>query len=284
MILNDGESATVVDDFKAFKARAKTLFSSLESDDIVLESTMQFEREFLLRNGQNIRFFAISDATIDDLSGLDDSRLSFFDSSIDSLTGQASFSNANGVAFDVSLQEGDQDLSALIAQEQTIAPLLDFTAFTNNETVSGSIVQSREAHYDAITGFYRVLDTSGSVRAADGSLLTPGDAGYAAAALREANQVATFSNLSVADGQSSSTDFSLQDSGTFAPFAQVNGNTFFAFSEANADGLSHFRSLGTNLFGLEDQLGGGDLDYDDHIIGFTFTGLNSELNQPVFMD
>ena len=284
VILNDGESTAVVDDLNAFKARAKTLFSSLEYDDIVLESTMQFEREFLLRNGQNIRFFAVSDATIDDLSGLDDSRLSFFDSSIDSLTGQASFFNANGVAFKLSLLEGDQDLSALIAQEQTIAPLLDFTAFTNNETVSGSIVQSREADYDAITGFYRVLDTSGSVRAADGSLLTPGDAGYAAAALREPNQVATFSNLSVADGQSSSTDFSLQDSGTFAPFAQVNGNTFFAFSEANADGLSHFRSLGTNLFGLEDQLGGGDLDYDDHIIGFTFTGLNSELNQPVFIN
>ena len=119
-----------------------------------------------------------------------------------------------------------------------------------------------------------MLDTSGSVRAADGSLFTPGDAGYAAAALREANQVATFSNLSVADGQSSSTDFSLQDSGTFAPFAQVNGNIYFAFSEANTDGLSHFRSLGTNLFGLEDQLGGGDLDYDDHIIGFNISGLN----------
>ena len=120
-----------------------------------------------------------------------------------------------------------------------------------------------------------MLDTSGSVRAADGSLLTPGDAGYAAAALREANQVATFSNLSIADGQTTSTDFSLQDSGTFAPFAQVNGHTFFAFSEANADGLSHFRSLGTNLFGLEDQLHGGDLDYDDHIIGFNISGLTS---------
>jgi hypothetical protein len=274
VILNDGESTAVVDDLNAFKSRAKTLFTILESDDIVLESTMQFEREFLLRNGQNIRFFAVSDATIDDLSGLDDSRLSFFDSDVDTITGQASFSNANGVAFDVSLLEGVQDLSALIAQEQTIAPLLDFTAFTNNETVSGSIVQSREADYDSITGFYRVLDTSGSVRAADGSLLTPGDAGYTAAALREANQVATFSNLSVADGQSSSTDFSLQDTGTFAPFAQVNGNIYFAFSEANADGLSHFRSLGTNLFGLEDQLGGGDLDYDDHIIGFTISGLS----------
>jgi hypothetical protein len=65
----------------------------------------------------------------------------------------------------------------------------------------------------------------------------------------------------------------LQDSGTFAPFAQVNGHTFFAFSEANPDGLAHFRSLGTNLFGLEDQLGGGDLDFDDHIIGFNISGL-----------
>ncbi|MFM1899663.1 MAG: hypothetical protein RLZZ216_239, partial [Cyanobacteriota bacterium] len=251
-----------------------TLFSSLESDDIVLESTMQFEREFLLRNGQNIRFFAVSDATLDDLSGLDDSRLSFFDSDVDTITGQASFSNANGVAFDVSLLEGDQDLNALIAQEQTIAPLLDFTAFTNNETVSGSIVQSREADYDAITGFYRVLDTSGSVRAADGSLLTPGDAGYAAAALLKANRISALGDLSIADGESSSTGFSLQEASYIAPFAQVNSHTFFAFSEANADGLSHFRSLGTNLFGLEDQLNGGDRDYDDHIIGFIITGLS----------
>ncbi|NBS30894.1 MAG: hypothetical protein EBS76_10350, partial [Actinobacteria bacterium] len=267
VILNDGESATVVDDFQAFKARAKTLFSSLESDDIVLESTMQFKREFLLRNGQNIRFFAVSDATIDDLSDLDDARLSFFDSSIDTITGQASFSSASGIGFDLALLNNDQNLSALIAQEQHVAPLLDFTAFTNNETITGTIVQAREADYDAVTGFYRVLDTSGSVRAADGSLLTPGDAGYAAVALRDANQVGKFSGLSVADGQSSSTDFSLQDSGMFAPFALVKGNTFFAFSEANADGLSHFRSLGSNLFGLEDQVGGGDLDYDDHIVG-----------------
>ena len=30
---------------------------------------------------------------------------------------------------------------------------------------------------------------------------------------------------------------------------------------------------GWNLFGLEDQLGGGDLDYDDHIVGFSIDGL-----------
>ena len=53
----------------------------------------------------------------------------------------------------------------------------------------------------------------------------------------------------------------------------MEGNTFFAFADANTDGISHFRSLGSNLFGLEDQLGGGDLDYDDHIVGFSIGGL-----------
>ena len=152
-------------------------------------------------------------------------------------------------------------------------PLLDFTAFTNGETITGTILQAREAVYDAVTGFYRVLDTSGSVRAADGSLLTPGDAGYADAALLNANRISALGDLSIADGDSSSTGFSLQDASYIAPFAQVNGNTFFAFAKANADGISHFRSLGNNLFGLEDQLGGGDLDFDDHIVGFSITGL-----------
>jgi len=33
-------------------------------------------------------------------------------------------------------------------------------------------------------------------------------------------------------------------------------------------------SLGANLFGLEDILGGGDRDFDDLVIGFTFTGVS----------
>jgi hypothetical protein len=149
----------------------------------------------------------------------------------------------NSIAFSLSFLEGDQNLSALIAQEQTVAPLLDFTAFSETDTITGAIAQAREAEEDAITGFYRVLDIDGSVLSADGTLLTPGDSGYAAAALRESNQIAAFSNLSVADAQSSSTEFSLQNSGIFAPFSQVNGHTFFAFSEANADGLAHFHRL-----------------------------------------
>ncbi|EAQ68303.1 hypothetical protein RS9917_07645 [Synechococcus sp. RS9917] len=273
VILNAGEEASIVNNLSGFKERATTLFTTLESDDAIADHDMRFERDLLLRNGQSVRFFAITDGSLAELSSLSDSRFSFLDNTVHADTGTASIGGGSGrVSFELSLQS-DQNLSALIAQEQTVAPLLDFTAFSETDTITGAIIQAREAEHDAITGFYRVLNTSGSVRAADGSLLTPGDAGYAAAALRDANQVATFSDLSVADGQSTSTDFSLQDSGTFAPFAQVNGHTFFAFAEANADGLSHFRSLGTNLFGLEDQLGGGDLDFDDHIIGFNISGL-----------
>ena len=50
-------------------------------------------------------------------------------------------------------------------------------------------------------------------------------------------------------------------------------DTFFAFAAANSDGLEHFKYLGDNLFCFEDSLGGGDLDYDDLIIGFSFDPL-----------
>jgi hypothetical protein len=53
----------------------------------------------------------------------------------------------------------------------------------------------------------------------------------------------------------------------------VNGNTFFAFGGANTDRISHFRSLGNNLFGFEDTLGGGDNDGDDLVIGFNFSSV-----------
>ncbi|QBE67691.1 Alkaline phosphatase [Synechococcus sp. WH 8101] len=273
VILNEGEDASTVSDLTAFQERASLLFSALENKDVTLTEAMTFNSQFLLRNGQSIRFFSVTDGTLADLASLEDSRFSFIDGSVDATTGAASFSSASGIGFDLALLNSDQNLSALIAQEQHVAPLLDFTAFTNDETITGTIVQAREADYDAITGFYRVLDTSGSVRAADGSLLTPDDDGYAAAALLEANRISAFDNLSIADGESSSTEFSLQDASYIAPFAQVNGNTFFAYADANPDGLSHFRSLGSNLFGLEDKLGGGDLDYDDHIVGFSIGGL-----------
>lgn len=55
-----------------------------------------------------------------------------------------------------------------------------------------------------------------------------------------------------------------------APYSKVAGQTFFAFADANADKISHFRSLGQNQIGLEDLYGGGDFDFDDGIYSFEF--------------
>ena len=56
------------------------------------------------------------------------------------------------------------------------------------------------------------------------------------------------------------------------PYASVSntGKTYFAFAEANADGISHFREFGNGTIGLEDTYGGGDQDFDDLILGFDF--------------
>lgn len=257
------------------KSRAQTLFSSLEDADVTLPSGRSFEREILLLNGQSVRFFEVRDATIDQITSLSDSRFRFLAPS--GLTDtQVSLSSSSGVSVTLNLLNSDQGLNALIGQEQGLAPVLDFSGIAPSESVSGSLVLAREADLDAITGFYRSLDAQGSVLSADGvTVLRPGDAGYAAAALRTDNVVRELSNLQVADDQTSARAVALSGSTFLAPFARVNGDTFFAYAAANSDGLSHFRTLGTNMFGLEDTKGGGDLDFDDLIIGFTFTSLST---------
>ncbi|MEB3183878.1 MAG: hypothetical protein VKN15_05765 [Cyanobacteriota bacterium] len=76
--------------------------------------------------------------------------------------------------------------------------------------------------------------------------------------------------LQVGDRHTSSRSFSLNEASVLAAFATVIGSTVFADGAAHSDGLTHVRSLGTNLSGLED-IGGGDQDVDDHATGFQIT-------------
>ena len=222
-------------------------------------------------NGQSLRFFSLADTTLDRLKSVKDSRLSFLDSTVNS-DGSVSFAASAGLSFNLALNANDQGLNALVAQEQTIAPVLDGTAFSNGESLLGIWAQAREATLDALTGFYRVVDPTGMVIGANGSLIAPGAAGYAEAALRADNLYGgdTFT-FSLANNKTEEASLEMGDLGGYlAPYAKVQSNTFFAFAKANADGMSHFRVLGNNVFGLEDQFGGGDRDFDDHIIGFQF--------------
>ena len=53
-----------------------------------------------------------------------------------------------------------------------------------------------------------------------------------------------------------------------APHAFVHdtGQTYFSFTKANVDGISHFREFGNGVLGLEDLYGGGDNNFDDLIL------------------
>jgi len=154
--------------------------------------------------------------------------------------------------------------------------LLDFTGFSKNQTVAGTLTLARDASYDAITGFYRSLDSQGTVLDAIGNRLRPGDNGYQAAALRPDNLVSELANLQVGNQQSSSSNINIkinETTGFLAPYALVNTNIFFAFGAANSDKINHFRSLDSNTIGLEDMTGGGDNDFNDHTIKFNLSSL-----------
>jgi len=277
VVLNASEvptSAALLADLTWLRGRARTLFSSLESTDVTLPAGSSFDRDIQLINGQSIRFFEVQDASLDQLTSLADSRFSLFTSG-DFANGQVAFSSTSGVRFSLNLLPSDPGLNALISQAQGQAAVLDLSAFTTAQSLSGNLAIAREADFNSVVGFYRTLDAAGTVLATDRiTRLRPGDSGYTAAALRTDNLIGQLGNLSVGDNQTTTRSFSGVTGDSFlAPFAQVNGNTFFAFGGANTDRLSHFRSLGNNLFGFEDTLGGGDKDYDDMVIGINFTNV-----------
>jgi len=274
-VLNQDEVANadhLINDLSFLKSRSLTLFSTLENNDVTLPAGASFESEILLINGQSVMFFEVIDASLDRLSSANDARLRFLNGSASS--DSAVFSSISGVRFTLSISNTDPGLSSLIGQEQGVAPILDFTAFAASQTVSGTLVMGREASYDSVTGFYRVVDRQGSVLDTNGNILTPGIASisaYREAALNSSNLVDELTGLRIGDRQTSSSQIAIKESSYLAPFATVNGNTFFAFVAANVDNFAHFRVLGTNLFGYEDLLGGGDRDFDDNVLGFTFT-------------
>jgi hypothetical protein len=221
------------------------------------------------------------DGTLNTLTSANDARLRVL--STTGFSGDSRSVNAfssSGVSLSLALVDGDQGLNALIGQEQGIAAVLDFTSFTTDQKVEGSLSLAREAAFDAVTGFYRTLDIKGTVwlDPLDKSkgTITPGQTGttaadYGAAALR--NMVDSLTGMRVDNGQTSSRLITLQESTYLAPIAQVNGHTFVSFDKGNTDGISHFVTLGTNTFGLEDLHGGGDKDYDDQIISLVFSKL-----------
>lgn len=161
---------------------------------------------------------------------------------------------------------GPSDLLKL--NQSTETPVINLSYLTESMKVKGTVTVSRNAAFDPITGFYLAINEHGHVYDSLGKIVKPGDDNYAAFALAEPNIVSSISNVKIDDAKRIDSEFLLGESAYLAPFSIVNNDTWFAFAAANSDGFGHFRMLGDNTFGLEDFHGGGDQDFDDHIISF----------------
>ena len=275
VVLNSDESSLTIDQFKT---RARTIFNSLENNDVTLTNTTSdlYSQEFYVANNQRIQLFKVSDGSIADITSLTDSKLSYF--SISELGDDSTLmKTSDGMSVTLTTTSVDPGIDELIGNLQYEAPLLDFASVPNKlGSISGTLEYAREANYDSVIGFYRVADINGGViDSVTGNIIQTSDAKYKDYALASSNLVTELADISIADNQTASKEITIDENSIIAPYALSNGETWFAFGAANSDGINHFKSFGTNSFGLEDVDGGGDKDYDDFIVKFDFNSVST---------
>lgn len=267
----------------SLRQRIQLLGGTLENNNTPnLGSNTSLSRELQFTTSDRLVFLELFDLTIWDLdegsTPLDQlaNRIGTLEVSTSSAGGLATLhSQRSGLSIQLALQEEENSLAGFVARQQHRAAVLDFTGLGTAE-VTGVLELAREASYSSQVSFYRVLNASGAVAdpVTDAPIL-PGQPGYEAAA--RANQVSDLSRLSGSNNSTTSRSVTVSDSFMLAPLADVEAgttrHTFFAFNEANADGVQHFQVLGDNVFGFEDLYGGGDRDFDDLIASFKPTAL-----------
>ena len=234
---------------------------------------MKFQRDINLINGQKLMFFEIVDNTLEAMlkSGSLDSSFRTLD--VTKLTDSTASAIKGGSSVNLKLTTDVSGLGELISSEMGEAPIFDFTSLAG-KTIMGDVLVAREALYNSTLGFYKLERNDGAVRdPITNTLIRPGQDGYAAVALRSENLFTGFGALATDNRTTKALTLNpFTDAGLLAPFARVanTGETYFSFSAANSDQLSHIRMLGSGVVGLEDIKGGGDGDCDDLIASFNF--------------
>lgn len=268
IVLNDGEDPASLS-ATSLRARAQHLLSALEDQDTTaFAAPLDQGQTIELTEGRRLAFIEVGGNSIASTSNFTLLRPTQLNpNTVEVRTSLGMVVHLIGQASD-----DTAGLAAFIARDQKDAPIFNLLGLKLTDILTGQVVVSREANFNTEAGFYRIENTDGAVRdSISGVLILPGEAGYADIALTQS--VGRLSNLRVTDNASSVADFSLSGDALtlLAPFAVVNANgiinTYFGFEQANPDGLSHFRIFGDNIFGLEDQPGIGDGDFDDLVVG-----------------
>ena len=256
-------------------AQGQVIFSNLSTDsNQFLSSRGLGNLETILSDfasGDEIGFALIPNGTQDSASPQD-----LIIGSVDGDNNlQISFS---GDGFVVQFEDGDdgdfEDLEILVeitedepplgANLQGVVELIDLRDLEGQQ-VSPQITFSSQASFGNQGGLFIVEDESGTVLGANNQSISPGEAGYAQAAL--GRSVVNFGSLGG--------NISLLDGGfLYAPYIIADGDTqqfYSPFSAGNSDGLDHVLMLGSNIFGFEDTVNLGDRDYNDFTIEVDLT-------------
>jgi uncharacterized repeat protein (TIGR01451 family) len=279
----NGVSPGAVGFAKAAITSGSVVFSTLPD---LLTNGLDLSHSFQVNNGDRLGFFLVSNGSVED-----DLNSNSFNNVITSLDPVAATAASplkvteSGGVYNLDWKQGDKDLSvnfqidnapntllssAASQQGSKEGEVLDFRAFAG-QNIQATFTIKRDAAYNDSINLYKIDDAFGTITAANGQKLHPGDPGYVQAAL--ANAVAGPS-LSGTNGQTITADKVFQGGSMYAPILVTNitagrpegENVFTAFALGNADRTDHIRLLGNNTFGFEDLMGGGDKDFNDVII------------------
>lgn len=159
--------------------------------------------------------------------------------------------------------------------------VIDLTDYAGT-ALKADFTTKGDAAYTNNIGFYQVTDAlTGAIQLTDGTILKPGDANYAAEAIRsaviQAGKIDSKIGLDVPGGgiyapvvvaQGSLTDFVTKNPTNGGDGSAIHA--YFNYLGANPDKLDHFKLTGANTFAVEDQFGGGDKDFNDLIVNTSF--------------
>ncbi len=250
-----------------------------------------------ITNKPNV-FFNFSAANSDGLNHLQITSTGTNQFNLQWNTTLGSSSAFNGPLLSLSTTTSSQNLN-----EGIVNSLID-TRTTGALTVNFKVTSN--ALFSDFVGFYAIENTQGTITA-NGKTLNPGDAGYAAAAVSQVmsslefdQQIGTVTHSAAVYNpndqpwQATLTD-TFAAGQLYAPVLIANGNiqtflaqnssnsaptnlnqgtaatpvAYFAFVNANGDGIDHVRSLPGYALGFKDFYGGGDLDYNDIVLNFS---------------
>jgi uncharacterized protein YkwD len=307
-ITRNGESLTPGQDgyLQAALNQSQVIFSALANplDGITPTRHLSFEA------GQQLLFYLVSNSTTDavlaDLEGGRTPTDVFFASKSFNSDGSQHLQVTDSgegkfnLAWEDLPNSGDQDFNDLVVTiETTDEPipagtelqgkreLLDLREIDLNNDgrvdslVSASFQVNSEAAFDNVVGFYGVEDEQGTIiDELTGKAITPGQAGYAEAAIRQ-------SKLSF--DRNGTAPVVLETGNILAPYVIANGTpdeflaqnsanqggeipqAYFAYLGANPDGADHLRLLGDNALGFEQLSGGGNLNLNDMVFKVNFS-------------